>query len=162
MTPSAAPLRWRRTTHATNPMTASVVMSTSSGAVSGKNMSHHESNEPSPGSPPYFMSVMNAWLSRNGPTQNMMQQHRRDARRWPRRPRRVRSIQTSEKITAASTTKIITMPWDTQAAAISTEAHTRYLPVRRPAASTPSASTASDRAIENENSPAIVDLRLPP
>ena len=43
-----------------------------------------------------------------------------------------------------------------------TDVQTRYLPVRSPVASKPSASTPSDSAIENENSPAIVDFRLPP
>ena len=54
------------------------------------------------------------------------------------------------------------MPCETHAAAISTDAQTRYLPVRNPAASSPSPSIPSESAIENENSPAIVDLRLPP
>ena len=75
---------------------------------------------------------------------------------------RVRSIQTRENTSAAITTKIITMPCETHAAAISTDAHTRYFPVRSPAESTPIANTASDKAKENENSPAIVDLRFPP
>jgi hypothetical protein len=147
--------------HAPNPMTARVMISTSSGAVSGKNMSHHESNEPSPGSPPYFMSVMKAWLSRNGPTQNISSSTALTPT-VSAYVMRVRSIQTREKMTAARTTKIITMPCETHAAAMRTDAHTRYLPVWSPAASTPSASTASDSAIECENSPAIVDFTLPP
>ena len=52
---------------ATNPMTASAVIMMSSGAVSGKNMSKNESLAPS-GRNPYFMSVMNSWPNRNGPT----------------------------------------------------------------------------------------------
>ena len=57
---------------------------------------------------------------------------------------RCRSIQTSEKISAATTTKISTIPCDTHAAAIITEVQTRYLPVRRPADSRPSARMPSD------------------
>ena len=66
ITPRAVPLAWRRATHATNPMIASVVTRMSSGAVSGKNMSQNESLTPS-GRAPYFMSVMYWWLPTNGP-----------------------------------------------------------------------------------------------
>ena len=41
-------------------------------------------------------------------------------------------------------------------------AQLRYLPVRIPAASRPRPRIIRLRAMENENSPAIVDLRLPP
>jgi hypothetical protein len=54
------------------------------------------------------------------------------------------------------------MPCEQHAAASTTDVQTRYLPVRRPADSSPSPRMPSDSAIENENSPAIVDLRLPP
>ena len=75
--PSATPFRWRRTTQAMKPMIASVVISMSSGAVSGKYMSDHESKLPPCGSRPYFMSVMKAWLSRNGPVHHIDEQERR-------------------------------------------------------------------------------------
>ena len=68
MTPSAVPLRWRRTTHATNPMIASVVMRMSSGVVSGKNMSQNESSRPPGGTRTSCRSC--TWLTRNGPTHN--------------------------------------------------------------------------------------------
>ena len=63
---------------------------------------------------------------------------------------------------AATATKISTMPCDTAASDSTTAAHTRYRPVRKPFASRPSPSTPSVSAIENENSPAIVDFTLPP
>lgn len=65
-------------------------------------------------------------------------------------------------IAAGTIDAINTTPCDTQAAAMSTDAHTRNRPVSRPLASTPRASIAIDSEIENENSPAMVDLRLPP
>ena len=76
---------------------------------------------------------------------------------------RLRSIQIRLNTIAAGTMNAInTTPCDTQAAAINTDAHTRNRPVSRPWASTPSASIAIDSEIENENSPAMVDFRLPP
>ena len=55
-----------------------------------------------------------------------------------------------------------TMPWQTMASANTMAVQLRYLPVRIPAASSPRPSIIRLRAMENENSPAIVDLRLPP
>ena len=55
-----------------------------------------------------------------------------------------------------------TMPWHTIARASTMAAQLRNCPVRMPLASRPRPSIISDRAMENENSPAIVDLRLPP
>ena len=69
ITPSAVPVRWRRATAATNPTIASPLTRMSIGSGNGKNMSQNESRAPS-GRPPYFMSVMNSWLPRNGPIQN--------------------------------------------------------------------------------------------
>src|SRR5680860_878320 len=154
-TPSAAPLSWRRTMQAPNPTTANVVIKMSSGAVSGKYISHQLESGPD------FISVMYSWSSRNGPAHHMISSTlvRPTVKEYQAR---VRSIQTRENTTAAPATKIRTIPCETHAAAIITAAHTRYLPVRNPAASRPSASMPSDSAIEKENSPAIVDLRLPP
>jgi hypothetical protein len=43
---------------ATNPMMAKVIMKTFQNGGSAKNMPQYEVNEPLPGSPLYFMSVM--------------------------------------------------------------------------------------------------------
>ena len=63
---------------------------------------------------------------------------------------------------ALTATKISTMPCDTAASDSTTAVHTRNRPVRRPLASRPKPTIASVSAIENEYSPAIVDLTLPP
>ena len=55
-----------------------------------------------------------------------------------------------------------TMPWLTMARARTMAAQLRYRPVCIAFASRPSPRTARLIAIENENSPAIVDFRLPP
>ncbi len=55
-----------------------------------------------------------------------------------------------------------TMPWHTIASANTIAAQLRNCPVRIPLARSPRPTIISDRAMENENSPAIVDLRLPP
>ncbi len=132
----------------------------SSGDVSGKNMSQKESSAPC-GRAPYFMSVMNAWSRRNGPT------HQASSSTVviptvTEYTSRVRSIHNRQMMTAEKATKISTMPCEQHAAASTTAVQTRYLPVRRPADKRPSPRMPSDSAIENENSPAIVDLRFPP
>ncbi len=76
--------------------------------------------------------------------------------------KRVLSIQTSQSRNAASTTKMSTMPCESMARASTMAVQFRYLPVSSPRANRPSPSTANDNAIENENSPAIVLLTLPP
>ena len=63
---------------------------------------------------------------------------------------------------ALTATKISTIPCDTAASDSTTAVHTRKRPVRSPLASSPSPTTASVRAIENEYSPAMVDFTLPP
>ena len=75
---------------------------------------------------------------------------------------RDRSIHTRQRMMALTATKISTMPCDTAASDSTIAAETRYFPVRSPAASSPRPNIASVSAIENEYSPAIVDLTLPP
>ena len=158
--PSAVPVRFRRMIIATNPTIAKPVIKKSSAVVSGKNMSQNESVELL-GRKPYFMSVINSWPNRNGPT------HQADSNsvvtpQLTAYQQRLASIQTRDKTIAPTATKIRTMPCDTAASDNTAAAHTRAPPVRSPCASNPSPNIASVRAIENEYSPAIVDLTLPP
>ena len=55
-----------------------------------------------------------------------------------------------------------TMPWLSADSATSTAAVMKNLPLRNPSAKYAKASKASASAIENENSPAIVEAMLPP
>ena len=158
--PRATPVRFRRTIIAAKPMMASVVIKMSRPVVSGKNMSQNESLEPL-GLNPYFMSVMNSCPNRKGPT------HHAESSRVvtpvdTAYQARLLSIHTSDMTIAATATKISTMPCDTAASDSTTAVHTRNRPVRRPCARSPRPRTASVSAIENEYSPAIVDLTLPP
>jgi hypothetical protein len=72
------------------------------------------------------------------------------------------SIQISHIRNAASTTKISTMPCDSIASANTMAVQLRYLPVSSPRANRPRPSIANDSAMENENSPAMVLVTLPP
>ena len=59
-------------------------------------------------------------------------------------------------------TKIKTIPWQRALSEIATAATPRYLPSSSPRAKKPKAKNAIAKAIEKENSPAIVDAILPP
>ena len=69
-TPIQTPIRLRRSTDATSPITATAAKKMFQNGGRWKNMSQYDVNEPLPGSPWYFMSVMYWWLSTNGTTQN--------------------------------------------------------------------------------------------
>ena len=90
---------------------------------------------------PYFMSVMNSWPNRKGPTHHADSRIGREAGRD--RVRRIGCLSTHTRqmsTIAATATKMSTMPCDTAASDSTTAAQTRYLPVRRPLASNPSPS----------------------
>ena len=59
-------------------------------------------------------------------------------------------------------TKNAGMRWQSPAIANRNAESARYRPVRRPRMAKPRYRTANDRLIEKANSPAIVDVMLPP
>ncbi len=69
---------------------------------------------------------------------------------------------TTSAATVAMSTKIATITWHSAVSASSTAASHRYRPVRNPASITPRNSTPNVRLSEKLNSPASVDVRLPP
>jgi hypothetical protein len=64
--------------------------------------------------------------------------------------------------TVATVAKMPTIRWQSTASAKRSAASARPLPVRMPRASTPRYNIARQRAMLNENSPAIVEATLPP
>ncbi len=90
--------------------------------------------------------------------------HRRRAGRpsGNRRTPRNRSASSRSHRTAPATANRAGSRWQRRVAAKRQAARARCLPVRRPDATTPRKSRASERLSENENSPARVDRRFPP